>query len=75
MSKSNRTNRDLPRYDCSTRPFLVQAEWSAVTLAAARTRHGVRRNYQRRRCHPFKGDQGGPKEGGLNIGQHEGLSM
>ena len=29
----------------------------------------------RRPAYHFKGNQGGPKEGGLNIGQHEGLNM
>ena len=28
----------------------------------------------RRSDHRFEGNEGGPKEGGLNIGQHEGLN-
>ena len=38
-------------------------------------RHDGRRREMRRGASNFMENQGGPKEGGLNIGQHEGLIM
>ena len=56
----------------------------AAGAAAALLGRGDRRRREARRGrggrradvgHALKGNQGGPKEVGLNIGQHEGLNM